>query len=690
MILRRIAVAVTLATIAGVLIAPTAPPEVAAQEGGAPPVLADLTVTGTGVTTYPSFGPTRARFAVRTAEATDGLTITAITADPGDVLTIGGQGATSGSGRTVRGLRPGEAVTVRVSNAFGERTYDLVHLPPDFPVIPVTTRQPGISPGYLYLGFFSGPPFNVVVDNFGVPVYVNRERAATYDFKRQPNGRYTFLQFTEDETSTGRTVFDAVILNPAMEVIGRRRTLPPLTNTDNHDVLLLPGGRRILLSYEPVVHDGVVREDSVIQEVRNGEVVLEWSSWGDVPLSDNLSGNLVEYAHINSVWVDDDNNLIGSLRGVSALVKINRRTGRLMWTLGGRSSDFEMDDPLGGFCGQHHAQRLENGNILLFDNGADCAPDATDRGVSRAAEYAVDEENMTAELVWSHTQGIYGFATGSVQRMANGNTLIGWGTSGFISEVDEAGEVLFQTRPRVTEGGPNALSYRAHRAPFPDHIRPRVAFTTPVSGASFLQGQEVRAGYRCFDEGGSSLSTCDGSVASGALLDTSTPGRHRITVDATDGAGNTTQAVRTYEVAANQPDLSVGRTPTGWFVGDDVYSYFGDDQTLAAAMGPTGRVGFSVGAENDGAEPDALLIEGSDPDDEFTVRYFDGSRDVTAAVRAATYRLPPLPPGGRHPLRIVVAARPAAPRNARIDVYLMASSVTNPDRRDMIKVAVRA
>ena len=678
-----------LALLAGGLVAPAAPLEVAAQEGGAPPVLADLAVAGTGVTTYPAFEPTRVRFAVRTAAATDGLRITATTADPGDVLTIGGQRATSGSARIVRGLRPGEAVTVRVSNAFGERTYDLVHLPPDFPVIPVTTRRPGIAPGYLYLGFFTGPPFNVVVDNFGVPVYVSRERAATYDFKRQPNGRFTFLERTTDVTSTGRGIFDAVVLSPEMELIGRRRTLPPLTNTDNHDVLLLPGGRRILLSYEPVVHDGVVREDSVIQEVANGRVVLQWSSWGDVPLSDNLSGNLVEYAHINSVWVDDDDNLIGSLRGVSALVKINRRTGRLMWTLGGRSSDFEIDDPLGGFCGQHHAQRLDNGNILLFDNGADCAPDGTDRGVSRAAEYAVDEEAMTAELVWSHTQGIYGFATGSVQRMANGNTLIGWGTSGFISEVDETGEVLFQTRPRVTEGGINALSYRAHRAPFPDRIRPRVAFTTPAPRASYLQGQVVRAGYRCFDEGGSSLTTCDGSVGAGALLDTSTPGRHRITVDAVDGAGNTTRAVRHYDVVANQPDLAVSRTPTGWFLGDDVYSYFGAGQTLTAPIGRNRRAAFAVRAENDGAERDGLLIEGSDADDEFTVRYFAGARDVTTAVKAARYRIPAVPPDGRRPLRIVVTARPGAPRDARIDVYLMASSVANPDRRDMIKVAIR-
>jgi hypothetical protein len=663
---------------------------VAAQDGGAtPPVLAGLTVTGTGVTTYPGFDPSAPRFGIRTTADTGPLRVTATTADPDDVLTVGGQLVNSGATRLFRGMKPGEQITVRVANAEGERSYDLVYLPPSFPVIDVTTRRAGIAPGFLYLGFFTGPPFLAVVDDNGVPVYVHRRPAATYDFKRQPNGRYTFLETTDDETVTGRTIFDAVIMDEAMRVIRRRRTLPPLTNTDNHDVLLLPGGRRILLSYEPVVHDGVLREDSVIQEVADGRVVLQWSSWGDIPLSDNLSGNLVEYAHINSVWVDDDGNLLASLRGVSAVVKVNRRTGRLMWTLGGRSNDFDIEDPLGGFCGQHHAQRLRNGNLLLFDNGADCAPDGSDRGVSRAVEYAIDEEAMTAEVVWSHTQGIYGFATGSVQRMANGNTLIGWGTSGFISEVDAGGEVLFETRPVVSAGGSNALSYRAHRAPYPDRVRPRIHFTTPGPVDTLIQGDRVRAAYACYDEGGSSLATCDGSVRAGAFLDTSTPGEHSITVTAVDEAANQRQVTRTYRVSPSQPDLAVRREPDGRLVGNDVYGLFGGGQTRVGTVGPRGRVTFTVRAENDANDPDTFVISGSAHDDEFRVRYFDGGRDVTAAVKDGAYRLRQLQPHRRHELQVVVTARPRVDRGARIDVYVLATSLAHADRFDMVKMAVR-
>jgi hypothetical protein len=58
------------------------------------------------------------------------------------------------------------------------------------------------------------------------------------------------------------------------------------------------------------------------------------------------------------------------------------------------------------------------------------------------AEYDIDEKNKTARLVWSYTDGRFTYATGSVQRLNNGDTLIGWGleVTGLRSDV-----------PRITE-----------------------------------------------------------------------------------------------------------------------------------------------------------------------------------------------------------------------------------------------
>ncbi|HYF45691.1 MAG TPA: arylsulfotransferase family protein, partial [Acidimicrobiales bacterium] len=520
------------------------------------------------------------------------------------------------------------------------------------------------------------------MDNNGVPVFVNRRTVASFDFKPQPNGRYSFLERSDQESSLGRDIFDAVILNSAMQEIRRVRNRPPIEHTDNHEVILLPGGGRLLMAYEPFNDNGTMREATMVQEVNAaGEVVLNWSSWPDVPLSDNLSGNLVDYSHGNSIDIMNDGNLLISLRGTSSVVKVNRQTGDLMWTLGGKSSDFDIDDPLGSFCGQHTAYELPNGNILMFDNAVDCPPNGADRSESRAVEYAIDEQAMTAEVAWSHSQGIFGFATGSTQRLANGNTLIAWGTSGALSEVNADGDILWETTPRTPAGAVSA-TYRIHRAPFPDAIRPRVAMSSPANGATFLQGQQVRARYFCADEGGSSIASCEGTVTNGHLLDTSTPGPHTVEVVGTDGSGNTRTLERTYQVVADQPDVAVRNGTSGRLVGNDVYNRSGEGQTRHANVPRNGTAIFTAVVENDGVDTDTFLIHGSDHDADFTVRYFNGARDVTAAVKDGSFRFRDLAPGARRELQVQIGARPGSTTADAITVFLQARSTTNPSRRD--------
>jgi hypothetical protein len=92
---------------------------------------------------------------------------------------------------------------------------------------------------------------------------------------------------------------------------------------------------------------------------------------------------------------------------------------------------------------------LANGNILYFDNGIFCPPDYPQReDMSRAVEYRLDEIGKTATLVWSYQQdGVFSRTGGSAQRLANGNTLIGWGantTGPSATEVNADGEVVYE------------------------------------------------------------------------------------------------------------------------------------------------------------------------------------------------------------------------------------------------------
>lgn len=65
---------------------------------------------------------------------------------------------------------------------------------------------------------------------------------------------------------------------------------------------------------------------------------------------------------------------------------------------------------------------------------------------------ALDDSDGTATLVWSYQiKGKFTYATGSVQRLPNGHTLIGWGmevnnssSSVRISEVDAQGHPVLE------------------------------------------------------------------------------------------------------------------------------------------------------------------------------------------------------------------------------------------------------
>jgi Tol biopolymer transport system component len=82
-----------------------------------------------------------------------------------------------------------------------------------------------------------------------------------------------------------------------------------------------------------------------------------------------------------------------------------------------------------------------------------------------------------------------------------------------------------------------------------DRTPPSITFTTPADQAVYTQNQVVAADYTCTDEpDGSGLASCNGDVASGAAIDTSTVGDHTFTVTAADGAHNAASASRGYTV----------------------------------------------------------------------------------------------------------------------------------------------
>src|SRR3712207_2056322 len=117
------------------------------------------------------------------------------------------------------------------------------------------------------------------------------------------------------------------------------------------------------------VIEGVVQE----VDVETGEVLFDWHSLDHVPIEETWrptpkDGKVPhDYFHINSVEEDADGNLVMSARNTNAVYKVNRRTGKLMWTLGGKNSDFEMGEGV-KFGIQHDARWLSDDVLQIFDN----------------------------------------------------------------------------------------------------------------------------------------------------------------------------------------------------------------------------------------------------------------------------------------------------------------------------------
>ena len=106
-------------------------------------------------------------------------------------------------------------------------------------------------------------------------------------------------------------------------------------------------------------------------DIRTGLVVWEWHALGHIPLRESYAtaANSAFYDafHINSIQpLARDRVLHVRARHVGDL-HVKRAGGRILWTLGGKASDFKLG-PGARFWFQHDAQL--HGNRSMFDDQA--------------------------------------------------------------------------------------------------------------------------------------------------------------------------------------------------------------------------------------------------------------------------------------------------------------------------------
>lgn len=252
-----------------------------------------------------------------------------------------------------------------------------------------------------------------------------------------------------------------------------------LLNSDTNLVVLTGEARTIDRSSIGGPPDALVVGDTYVEMAAEGNLLDYWSTFDHLDAISGINNGSFwatifgveseDWTHANSLAEDVDGNYLMSLNGPSQVIKINRITGEVMWTLG-QDGDFSIEPQGALFYKQHTFTGLGDNRYMLFDNqGAGF--------YSRATTFELDTTNNVAEAVAieaidsTYLSGI----VSSAYQLPNGNTLICFGRIGTVVETNAEGEVVWFR----DEG--NIINYRAFYVPYLYAPIPSIALVDSVT-----------------------------------------------------------------------------------------------------------------------------------------------------------------------------------------------------------------
>jgi hypothetical protein len=322
------------------------------------------------------------------------------------------------------------------------------------------------------------------------------------------------LTWWEGEVVLGYGYGQAVIADTSY------RTIATITGgnglrADLHEFVITPQDTALITAYRTVSADlsalggprgGVALSGTVLEiDIASGRVLFQWDSIDHVPVTDTyipFSGGTkaapFDYLHINSIAVAPDGELLISARNTSAVYKVARPSGQVTWRLGGKRSSFQLG-PGATFWWQHHARPQGASTVSIFDDAASPAKEPQ----SRAILLDLDTKTMRATLTrsYTHSAGLLAANQGSMQVLADGRVVVGWGNLPYFSEFAADGTLLLDGQFPIGD-----QSYRAFAGAWTGHpterpalaARPNPAGGSTVyaswNGATELDSWRVHAG----------------------------------------------------------------------------------------------------------------------------------------------------------------------------------------------------
>ena len=195
----------------------------------------------------------------------------------------------------------------------------------------------------------------------------------------------------------------------------------PWNNPQTQTEEMVVGDRIVLLTPE-----GETREIFSLWDHAQPSLNPHWNS--------GFYGPYKDWSHANSLhYSESRNSYLVAFANLNQIYEIDANTGEVQLIIDSQQWFFTFETPV--FNYPHGPVWLDDNRLMLFSHADD---------MGTAVIYDVDVDAQVLDQVWSYSSPISAGFLGQAIPLPNGHTLVNFGGSGMLHEVDQNGQLVWQ------------------------------------------------------------------------------------------------------------------------------------------------------------------------------------------------------------------------------------------------------
>ncbi len=293
----------------------------------------------------------------------------------------------------------------------------------------------------------------LITDSFGVE---------KRDFSLTPQNTLTFVQTV--------TAYEKSLNGDLIWKTNDIKTEKELIYGYHHDLIKLKNGNYLVMCKIKELNNPLFKknlDEAIVELDAKNHIVWLWKEC--VEITDTIG---IKKTHLNSIFLNEERNkLFVSGRDINTIFRIDRATSKIESCIGTILNDDSEHYPHNLFSGQHSAQLLENGNILIFNNNTKLGKESISN-VMEINQPNRKSPNVTPKFgylfMFDNPEENYCAKGGDVNKLKNGNYLISSSANNRSFEITPSKKIVWQCRPEkldtITKLWVPASSYRINFA----------------------------------------------------------------------------------------------------------------------------------------------------------------------------------------------------------------------------------